>query len=269
VELEPASTPAARGTVIYLASIMGLPPQEQAFLRRLRRAGWNVAACLPSLELFYRDGWPRLEGGGDLTKAARHLAERIDGHLAERAYAVEALLEYLAEERPAWLEVPRVAIGSSAGAIALPAVVARIGEVDAAVLIGGGAHVPRIIMDSWLGIYKPVLHVEAPQPGAGRNPHQTTRPLTPRERRLLKEQAFRKSRLDPAHLGSVLNGTPTLLVSARHDGIVPAETGDLLYEALHRPERWTYPVGHVILFLGLPSQAGKVAAWLDQHAVAR
>ena len=45
--------------------------------------------------------------------------------------------------------------------------------------------------------------------------------------------------------------------------IVPAHTGDLLYNALGRPERWRYPAGHIALFLGLPLQANRVIDWIE------
>lgn len=259
IEVEPSRIQPARGTVIYLASIMGLPKNEQQFITSLREAGWNVASCLPSLDLFYRDGWPDVIGEDGFDEAAQRLARRIDGHLAERAYAVESLLAYLAADHPDWLKGPRVVIGSSAGALALPAVAARVGNVDAAVLIGGGAHVPRILMESWIDIYNPVMR---------RGPDETRRKRLERrlnrdERRKLQKLAFEHCRLDPAHLAPLLRGVPTLQMHATRDRVVPAQTGELLHGALGRPERWDYAAGHVSLFYGLPTQAGRVIDWLD------
>ncbi|MCH2161918.1 MAG: hypothetical protein MK085_08610, partial [Phycisphaerales bacterium] len=35
------------------------------------------------------------------------------------------------------------------------------------------------------------------------------------------------------------------------------------HEALGRPERWRYPVGHVGLFLVLPGASEEICDWLD------
>jgi hypothetical protein len=53
------------------------------------------------------------------------------------------------------------------------------------------------------------------------------------------------------------------MLSGELDLIVPAHTGDLLYNALGRPERWRYPAGHIVLFLGLPLQADRVVNWIE------
>ena len=54
-----------------------------------------------------------------------------------------------------------------------------------------------------------------------------------------------------------------LLLHAAFDRIVPASTGDELYRRSGRPERWTYPLGHLGLFWWLPTQASRITAWVD------
>ena len=59
---------------------------------------------------------------------------------------------------------------------------------------------------------------------------------------------------------------PVLLIHAREDREVPADTGDLLYERLGRPERWEYDGGHSWVFLILPRLKGEIARWLEGAA---
>jgi hypothetical protein len=122
-------------------------------------------------------------------------------------------------------------------------------RIDAAVIVGGGANVARIMIDgSLLGI-------------ADRVPHSLRRPLDELSRSYLAA-----TRLDPYHMAPSLRPLPVLMLHARWDAIVPAATGELLWERLGRPERWTYPLGHFGLFWWLPNEAGAIADWIEDVA---
>src|SRR5690606_31232761 len=71
------------------------------------------------------------------------------------------------------------------------------------------------------------------------------------------------SQLDPYHTALALRATPTLMLHAALDKIVPARCGRLLYERLGKPERWTFWIGHSLLFWRLPAYAGSIASWVD------
>src|SRR5690606_31816080 len=64
-------------------------------------------------------------------------------------YAAHAALRWLEEERPELRGTPLVLVGCSAGAVATPALALRLGDrVSAAVLVGGGANLPRLVLTS-------------------------------------------------------------------------------------------------------------------------
>lgn len=253
-----AKTKKSRGLVIYLASIMLISDEEKSFIRKLQKRGWNVAAITPSIDLFAKDRWDLEWSEDKLEEQATMMAREIDNYLAETAFATESVLAYLAKDNPMWVKGARVVIGASAGALATPGLLKRIGGADAAIYIGGGANVPEIVLESSLDIYRPKITVD----------DQLSASAAKRRRRdardKLKTLALQRSRVDPIHLAPTLSDIPTLMLSGEIDRIVPAHTGDLLYHALGKPERWRYPVGHIVLFLGLPLQADRVADWMEK-----
>ncbi|MDF1814990.1 MAG: hypothetical protein P1V20_22490 [Verrucomicrobiales bacterium] len=258
VELESAWAAPVRGTVLYLGSIMGIARPEQRLIATLRRDGWNVIACLPPFQLSSEDIDLPVNGTEDLPGAAKRFAHDIDHHIAERAYVAESAIAYVKSNRPDWLRGPTIVIGSSAGALALPAVVERIGPVDAAVLVGGGANIPGVMLRSSLELVNPSM--QAKQSG---NREAGSRPLTRPELDRFETCANEYMKLDPACLAPVLDRTPTLLLLGTLDTIVPAENGVLLQKKLHNPEVWHYPVGHNLLMIALPSHAGKIRKWIN------
>jgi hypothetical protein len=253
-----AKTKKPRGLVLYLASIMLISNEEKAFIRKLQQRGWNVAAITPSIDLFAKDRWDQEWNADQVNQHASLVAHEIDNCLAESAYAAESVLAYLAQKNPKWVRGARVVIGASVGALATPAVLKRIGGADAVVYIGGGANVPEVALESSIDIYQPKIRVSDGLSVSLR------REKVAEARRRLKELALQRSRVDPLKIAPTLPQIPTLMLSGEMDRIVPAHTGDLLYHALGRPERWRYPVGHILLFLGLPLQAERVADWMEE-----
>ncbi len=250
------------GTLLYLGSIDILSHGERAALRVARRRGWNVIACTVGLDAFAPTRIPVSDEGSD------HLAFRIDYHLSDRAYAMESLLAHLQAEQPELLVGPRVLVGMSAGAIALPTVAAKVGPVDAAVLIGGGENVARILADSPLfrqNIELTRLHVDKTDP---KNFVMSYVACTDTAKlHGFAERVLPKAKLDPHHTAAALSGTPVLMLHAQHDQIVPAASGEALYESLGRPERWRYRTGHLGLTLLTPWKIGGVLDWLAEQTL--
>jgi predicted esterase len=190
------------------------------------------------------------EGEPTESLAAR-IAERFDQTLAENAYAAEAALAYLAQQRPDVPQKPLVIVGFSAGAIATPTVAARLGErVDAAVLIGGGANALDIALRSEL--VKRSVPVERGGVSIARE-----------ELLMLRGPYLAASRLDPYHAAPLMRHAQLLMLHGLHDTWVPASSGELLYERLDRPQRLVMSGGHEFLFYFLPDKAEFIAVWLE------
>lgn len=238
-----------RGTAIVMTSLEGTTPGEAKLMERLLADGWTIVWVSPLLPRFEAP-IPRSASSSIETLAAT-LARRINRGVAQRAFAVEATMDLLDEIAPDSKSGPTIAVGSSAGAITVPAVAARLdGHVDAAVLIGGGADVYDIVTHSSLFSAAPELVIQG-------------RPASPEEEVRLAQQVLTRSSLDPYHTAPAMGSTPVLLVDAMFDAIVPRRNADLLYERLGEPERWSYPVGHVGLFVLLPTQVDAIMDWIE------
>ncbi len=248
---EPARTP--RGLVVHLTGIRGLD-SEMFIVREFTSRGWAVLSIPPPSKAVEHGGlkhWtrPPIDREEGLDGAARRLARLTDWGMAEWAYAAEAGVAHARAEHPELRDVPLVGVGCSIGAIAMPATAARLGELSAAVLIAGGGPVLR------------VLH-ESDATASEVRMRWSDRALREDEWQSLIGATREASRLDPVRAAEFLRVMPTLQVHAALDGIVPADTGDELYEALGRPERWSFPVGHVGMFLVLPFLIDDVADWV-------
>jgi len=79
----------------------------------------------------------------------------------------------------------------------------------------------------------------------------------------LSRQYLDHAPLDGHHLAPLLAGKPTLIVQASSDRAVPANLGERLWNLAGRPERWTLPVGHELVFAALPFQAPAIERWLS------
>ena len=258
----PASGPKANGVLFYLGSIDVFSSGERAALRVASDRGWNVVACTIGMDFAASERVPVNDWG------ATNLANRIDNHLSDRACALEAMIQYLEVKRPEFFTGPRVIVGTSAGAIALPTVVAKVGAVDAAVLIGGGENVAQIVESS------PLFsgHIDLVEEVVDRsNPKHTIVSTVlckaPEKRRKFVEQVKQRSKLDPHRTAAVLHGTPVLMLQAEYDRIVSAQTGQALYESLQSPERWRYHTGHLGLIAIVPWKIGYVMDWIEKAVV--
>lgn len=251
VIFEPSGSP--RGVVVHLASLAGYASYEMELVRALRNRGWLVlSTAIPTPRMLDEEIHLDLSAGPEAVGA--RLARAVDERLAEWAYAVEAALVYLKRERPGIDRLPLVGIGSSAGALTLPAVVARVGRrLDAAVLIGGGIDVLHIVRRTSL-----------PLPPVKLSWANNIRPDAAQWEAI--EQAYREAAvLDPTRTVRYLDGTPLLMLHAEFDTIVPADCGEALWIEAGRPERWCYAAGHLGLFLfWLPQEKDAIAEWIDE-----
>lgn len=188
----------------------------------------------------------------DLDPAAREIARAVDDRLAEKAYAVEALLSYLAARRPDLPSRPLVLTGLGLGAAAIPVVAARLGRrIDATVLVGSGANLLEICLtgdlkDGGIEVISPdgELSLEAFN--------------------WLSDLYLAESHLDPFHTSRFLGRSPVLMLQARFDEVVPAWTGELLFQRLGRPDRVRYLGDHDDILDEAASQADWIGDWVDR-----
>ena len=249
-----------RGTLVLLPGMFGTPePIVDATERYFTSKGYAVLRMLshPSrftqhLMLQYLDG-----KGDDVASQAADVADR---RIAECAYATDAALDHVMAKREDMRAKPIVLLGMSGGAMALPSVYAYTPErYDAAVLIAGGANFLKIMIESNYKSWIDAILVDfdpasdklgTPEPGVVDT---------------LTSLYLEHANLDAYSSAPLMRDFPVLVLHATKDKAVPASTGDLLYERLGKPERWTYPFGHEIIFASLPTQIPKIEAWVQEQ----
>jgi pimeloyl-ACP methyl ester carboxylesterase len=240
---------------------------EHARARELVRERTRVVASLRALD---RSEALRSFEICDVSQAeevGRAIAREIDESLASNAYCAHALVHYVHAQYPALADKPVVLLGFSAGALALPTAAVRLREqgvrVSAMVMVGGGADLFRVATESELtdgGIRLRCTQGEGSRDNAPKAPSKEVS-------RAVHDAYLRASQLDPLRLAPSLRETPTLMLHASWDTWVPASTGDALWEAMGKPDRWTLMLGgHAMLFYFLPTQAGRIAQWMNEQA---
>lgn len=242
-----------RGLIVHLTSL-GDRRFERAVSDTLRRRGWAVLQVVPG-RIIVPYLHETVDGKDRRVVSAEEVAATMDNYAADYAYAVEGVLSYLQQTQPELRQRPLVLTGYSAGALALPTIAARLDDrVDAAVLVGGGVNAIGILVNgSITNVVKTIRR-------AG-DAH-----ILP-DLWALPDAYLNYSKFDPYHTAPLLAGKPVLFLQGTMDRIIPRQYGDQLYERLNRPERWSYPVGHIPLFWLLPSQASRIADWIERNAV--
>lgn len=241
------------GTVVHMPGLGSLE-YEQPVLDELGARGWWVVRIATPRVWWLEDRPFNINSASDVEPVAIQIAALVDDLLAEPAYAAEASLDYLRQERREIRQRPLVLLGMSAGALMMPAVAARLGErVDGIVLVGAGANLLHISQESELTDGGLKIHWG---PNVNRNE------LLPR----LYEKYLQTSKLDPYTTGAAVREIPTLLILASMDGIVPSTSGRLLWERMGRPERYRTPFGHALLFWQLSQHTSRIANWIDRVA---
>ena len=266
-QLNPAVPQTTKGTIVYLTSIALISPPEAKFLEGLRMRGWNTLAILPSDSLYrlalplYKDPETAFELG------TQFFTRQLDGHYAEQAAATSTLIEHISEKRPEIFEGKRVLMGASAGSYTLPAVAAQTGQWDAAIVIAGGTRLLEAMEKNSMGIMSALF--------AFTDSYQSSELAEIEEAGI---SAFSKNELvamiAAAKDLTTLNAealaprlaakTPVLMIAPSRENILPPNQPEELYEALNRPERWTYTATHGSLFYTLPTQVKRIDAWITE-----
>ncbi|MCA9304426.1 MAG: hypothetical protein KC996_09915 [Phycisphaerales bacterium] len=254
----PADAEHPIGTLVLLPGMFGTPePVIDGVESFLLGKGWAVVRMMSHPSNF--TGYLRLDIEPGSEELIGELTAGIyDQRTAECAYATDAALGYVRQQRPQLAEHPTALLGMSGGAMILPAVYALDPDsYDAAVLIAGGANSMLITaMSNYREMIDAVrfdFDPETPELDEDGSREQLL---------ALSDAYLAQSRLDAFHTAHEMRGLPVLMLHATRDKAVPFRRGDDLYEALGKPERWTYPVGHELIFAALPTQAGRINDWL-------
>lgn len=242
-----------RGIALLMPGMFGTPePILNLFITRLTAQGWGVVQMMAQPSRFtQKTVFPA--DTADLPSAAAAIAAEFDQRAAECAYAAHAAMAHIAQERPALADLPRIAVGMSGGAMTMPSVLAL--EPDryaAAIMIAGGCNYLAINEES---NYRLLIDAVSVKWAGGAAP-------TDDDRAALSRLYLERSRLDSYHCAPLLIGKPMLLIHGELDGAVPARLGDLLWERLGKPERWSQLAGHEEVFMKLPPQMDRIMDWL-------
>lgn len=239
------------GTIVHMPGL-GSMQYEQPVLDELTARGWWIVRIATPRVWWFEDRTYEITSEEEIEPLGGQIGRLVDDLLAEPAYAAEASLDYLSRYRADIPTRPVVLLGMSAGALMMPAVAARLGDrVDAMVLIGAGANLLKISQESELtdGGIKITWAPGIDQAAA---------------KQRLYSAYLEHAKLDPYTAGAAVRDVPTLLMLANFDGIVPANCGRLLWERMGRPERYTTPFGHELLFWQLSMHTGRIADWIDR-----
>ncbi|MFG0305342.1 MAG: alpha/beta hydrolase family protein [Phycisphaerales bacterium JB040] len=250
----------SKGQIVLLPGMFGTPePMIDSLTGTLRRQGWTVLRFLSHNSRFTE----RIEATvspSDTDRVARSLASQLARRAAGCAYAVDLALDHAARLRPQLAGKPTALMGMSGGALVAPTVHAyEPGRFDAVVLFAGGVNFLEINLRSnyadWIDAI--VLDFDADAEGVQRPSAEQILDLS--------RQYLDHAPLDGHHLAPLLAGKPTLIVQASGDKAVPADLGERLWNLAGRPERWTLPVGHELVFAALPFQAPAIERWLTSN----
>lgn len=259
--LYPSTAPQSKGLIVYHTSIMLLSIVEKDMIKRLSKKGWNIMVALPPDSLFRTKVPAMTSSKGTLRAAAELIAEDMDRHYAEQAFTTRAALAYLRKTRPDWLSQKRVLMGTSAGTFGLPAEALMNPDWDSIVIVSGGTNLLSTFASGSANVFNDTLDWLA---DARKDPPpQVTRIPTDQEYLKLYEQAASMTKLHAGALASQLRDQRILMISGSLDQILPKSQLEDYYNALGRPERWTYPLGHHLIAVKLAFEANRLDRWLS------
>lgn len=259
---EPANPgDAPRGVVLIAPGMFGTPENVvEAMVQTLRHAGWHVLRMLTQPSRFTESVVFTIDPESAPEPVARQAARILGDRAAECAFAVQAAFAHVERNDPRLANLPRAALGMSGGAMAMPTILALEPErYGACVLIAGGADFWAIAALSNYADWIDAVRVE----WTGGPP--------PRSAIDRFAEAYRAAApLDNVNTAPAVRSIPTLMIHGTRDRAVPSDLGDLLWERLGRPERWSAPMGHEMLFfVYLPRRSADLIAWLDRTAGGR
>lgn len=262
-ELFPALTPEPKGLLFYHTSIMLLSTAEKKIINNFRKLGWNTVVALPPDSL-YRTKFPAISSyAGTLQKATDLVAEDMDQHYLSQAYSTEAALDYLAKNRPSWLTKKRVLMGTSAGTFAMPIEVLRNPDWDALVFVSGGTNLLSLYEAGAAGAFKGTL--KWIRDARRRPPIHVTRIFSDDEYHEIHKKAAAQTKYHSGNIAPYIQHYPILMIAGTTDKIVPKEQALNLYQALGKPERWTAPVGHLLIAVKLVLEIDRIDQWIDRE----
>ncbi len=255
------------GTIVLLPGMFGTPaPIVNAFERYWTHQGFSVLRMRSQPSRFSEHELIRVIPGEEQS-ASLTAAISNDQRVSEGAYATKAALDHVLSKREILTDKPVILVGMSGGAMMLPTVYAYAPDsYDASVLIAGGADFLTIAVESnyksWIDALVFDFNIEEDDA-----PHLLYEFGKPAENQLDTLSSFylQHSKLDAYHTATEMTDIPVLMLHAKFDQAVPSSTGDLLYQQLNQPERWSYPLGHELIFAGLPTQVTRIHRWLDKH----
>ena len=222
---------------------------------RWYREGVDAAEEQAALEIPLPETGFEIHPGDDLDAKARVIADAVNNHLADHAYAAQAGVDVLDELIPRLADKPIVVIGFSAGSLVTPTVAARLREVypdrvGAMILVGSGA--PIFDVSRYSKLTDGGLVITPPD---GPAPDDATIDT-------LRDRYLTLATMDSWNTALVVRDLPVLHVYAAKDKIVPGFTARQLNERLGKPDRLVYSGGHLGLFYFIPPQRERIAKWL-------
>ncbi|MBL6997972.1 MAG: hypothetical protein ISR75_05995 [Phycisphaerales bacterium] len=235
-----------KGLAYILCGLGGMQHSSKTLGRELLNNGWAVVYLYTVLNVpDYKMEVP-LEGVDPVLSAI----EIFESKYCQVITATKAIRKRMEEQLPSLVRAPLVLIGISAGALNTPALFNELqDEVDAVVLVAGGANLFEITQDGVFTNWK----------FTNNNGNR----FSNEELDAMNEQYLATPSRDPYFLAQTLSHDNTLIIHAKWDKVVPSENGDLLWERAGKPERWIYPSGHLGLFMTFGSHAPEIAQWID------
>jgi predicted esterase len=250
------------GTVVIMPGMFGTPePVIEGIERYFNSKGWATLRMLSHPSRFTQRQQFAVEEGREAS-VAKQVAEMFDTRTAEAAYAASASLRHVHEQFGEHADKPVVLFGMSGGAMILPTVYSFDPDLyDAGVMIAGGGNFLEINTRSNYKKWIDAVDLDADPSDA------EIQPLDNEQAREMVDLYLINSNLDSLKTAESMIGVPMLMLHGTSDKAVPSSTGDALYEALGKPERWVYPVGHELIFAGLPLQTPKIERWMREQLI--
>jgi hypothetical protein len=245
-----------RGTVLLMPGIFGEPkPFINRLIPRLKRDGYTVVHMLAQSARFTEQRRFDIDNTPEPAAVAEISAEMTQ-RVAECAYAVEVAMNHADRTWPDLAKLPILAIGMSGGAMTLPPILARDPDrYAAAIMIAGGA---ELLSLTDLSAYKQMI--------GALDFFWTGGPPTDERRRVVSEHFLTAMPLDPYHTAAAIAPKRLLIIHGKFDAAVPAANGELLWQRLGRPERWTVNGGHEAVFMWANQNVSALTNWLKNQS---